>query len=147
MYGKTHTKEVRKILSEARSIPIIQLDKKGNFIREWNGIKTAADYYGISPSPIKGVLKKKTYTSCGFIWVYKNEYELYGFNIKEHFQNKTERKRKIIQLSINGEFIKEYESIRQAYRETGIMNITVVCQGKKKTAGGFKWIYKEDFNI
>ena len=45
------------------------------------------------------------------------------------------------QLSLSGEFIKEYGSILEAMRETGIVhgNISSVCSGRRETAGGFKW--------
>lgn len=32
-----------------------------------------------------------------------------------------------------------FSSIKDAYRKTGIRNISKVCQGKRKTAGGFHW--------
>ena len=41
-------------------------------------------------------------------------------------------------------FVAEYESIREAERRTGIdhNNINNCCKGKRKTAGGFVWKYK-----
>lgn len=47
------------------------------------------------------------------------------------------------QYSMNGEFIKEYPSIKDAERHTGIDNsaIAKVCKGKYKSSGGFKWQY------
>jgi len=42
------------------------------------------------------------------------------------------------------EYIAEYESALQAATELGLVaaHITVVCQGKRKTHGGFAWAYK-----
>ena len=39
-----------------------------------------------------------------------------------------------------------YESIHEASRQTGINigNITSVCQGKRKTCGGFHWEYEKE---
>ena len=48
----------------------------------------------------------------------------------------------IIQLSISGEFIKEYPSIRAARRATGSQHIKNVLAGKCKQSKGFKWAYK-----
>ena len=44
----------------------------------------------------------------------------------------------------NGNFIKEYPSIREAQRHTGVknQNITLCCQGKIRQAGGYVWKYK-----
>jgi len=56
----------------------------------------------------------------------------------------------VIQFDLQGNFIKEYPSYREALRQTGIMAIDVVCRGerhkgrKQSTAGGFIWKYKED---
>jgi len=46
---------------------------------------------------------------------------------------------------LEGKIIKEYPSIREAQRMTGIKNQNIVtcCQGKTKTAGGFEWKYKQ----
>lgn len=51
----------------------------------------------------------------------------------------------VMQYSLQGEFIKEWDSAAQAGRETGITdtNIGRVCRGERKTAGGYKWEYKD----
>jgi hypothetical protein len=33
----------------------------------------------------------------------------------------------------------------EAERETGIKKIYRVCNGNRKSAGGYKWIYEEDY--
>jgi len=52
----------------------------------------------------------------------------------------------VIQLSMSGEFIKEWISATEVYDTIGrekIGHISEVCKGKRRTAGGFKWKYKE----
>ena len=51
----------------------------------------------------------------------------------------------IIQLDLEGNYINEFYSTREAEAITGIDNsgISKVCKGKRKTAGGYKWKYKE----
>lgn len=51
----------------------------------------------------------------------------------------------IIQYSKDGEFIAEYNSVMEASRQIGCDNssISKCCNGKRKTAGGFIWKYKE----
>ncbi len=51
--------------------------------------------------------------------------------------------RKVLQYSLDGEFIKEWESIASAFKNLHISNIILCCKGIYKTAGGFKWKYKE----
>ena len=52
--------------------------------------------------------------------------------------------RKIIQLSKENTFIKEWESIHEAARTLSLQdsNIYKVCNGERKTCGGFHWKYK-----
>ena len=49
----------------------------------------------------------------------------------------------------DGKFIKEWIGASQAMKELGIDKASIgrVCQGKKKSAGGFKWSYKEIYNV
>lgn len=51
----------------------------------------------------------------------------------------------VISLTVNNEYIKEYNSIRQAGKETGVdtSSISRCCKGKQKIAGGYKWKYSE----
>ena len=61
-----------------------------------------------------------------------------GYNIN-YSQSKP-----VLQFDKSGNFITEYKSIIEAERITGISNgkISLCCQGKFKTAGGFVWKYK-----
>lgn len=47
------------------------------------------------------------------------------------------------QYTLDGQFVAEYYSAAEAERQTGIKscNITLACQGKQKTAGGYIWKY------
>ena len=49
--------------------------------------------------------------------------------------------KKVIQLDLNDNVLNEFESMRQAERETGVLvgNISSCCNGKTKSAGGYKW--------
>lgn len=52
--------------------------------------------------------------------------------------------KRVIQLTLNGEFIKEWDSVNQIDRETEFDKscISLCCRGKRKTHGGYKWEYK-----
>ena len=49
--------------------------------------------------------------------------------------------KKVIQLDLNDSVLNEFESMGQAERETGVPigNISSCCNGKRKSAGGYKW--------
>lgn len=55
----------------------------------------------------------------------------------------------IIQLDLENNFIKEWKSAKEVQEQLGInrKNISQCITGKNKTAGGFKWITKEQFKI
>lgn len=52
----------------------------------------------------------------------------------------------VLQYSLDGKFIAEYHSLGEAERTTGALRSKIImcCQGKRKTAGGFKWVSKKE---
>ena len=54
------------------------------------------------------------------------------------------RSNSVLQFGLQGNFVKEYLSATQVERETGFnqSSIRACCKGKRKTAYGFKWKYK-----
>ena len=57
-------------------------------------------------------------------------------------------KRRVIQYSLDGDFIREYESISECCRlnnfKNGYTSIPRVCKGKQKTSYGYMFKYKEE---
>ena len=55
--------------------------------------------------------------------------------------------KKVCQHTIDDEFIAEYHSMNEAERQTDIAqgSISRCCNGKLKSAGGFKWRYKQKY--
>ena len=51
----------------------------------------------------------------------------------------------VLQYDLDGNFIKEYDALYQAYKATGIRhtNISTCCRGIYKQSGGFIWKFKE----
>ena len=51
----------------------------------------------------------------------------------------------IVQYDFQGNFISEFESLMEAERKLGISASKVCdcCRGRRKTAGGYRWAYKE----
>lgn len=66
---------------------------------------------------------------------------------KEKISNKLKGPRphkfkRVIQCTLDGDFIKEWDSIKSATIELKINNISACCSGKLKTAGGYIWYFK-----
>ena len=58
------------------------------------------------------------------------------------------RMRKVVQINDNGEVVGEYESLTSAGLsvETDAGNIYSCCNGTNKSAYGFRWMFKEDYD-
>ena len=56
--------------------------------------------------------------------------------------------RRVIQFSVELEAIEEFDSVGDAHRSTGasLNGIFDVCKGRSKTAGGYKWMYLDEYN-
>jgi len=55
--------------------------------------------------------------------------------------------KKVLQFNIAGKYINEYKSCIEAAQKTGLKNgchIGSCCNGKRKTAGGYIWKFKEE---
>jgi len=66
---------------------------------------------------------------------------------KSHLYGKTGHmccnSKKVIQLTKDGTFIKEFSALSEAERQLGVAHnsISKVCRGKSKSAGGYLWRY------
>lgn len=125
--------------------PVIQYDLNMNYIREWKSATEASNYYGTSKNNITLVCNGCSKSSRGFIWRYKE-------TDVEMIPDKKEKASKrvkipVIQIDIEtNEIIKEWESMKIAadYYNLNSVGISNCCRGKQKTAGGFKWRYKNE---
>lgn len=72
-----------------------------------------------------------------------------GENPPKHFGVDAPNRRKVVQLSLHGNYIKTWEYISQIEKELGFSNAAIsgCCQKKygRKSVGGFLWSYEEDY--
>lgn len=50
--------------------------------------------------------------------------------------------KRVVQKTKKGAIVNEFISVNEAFRETHIRHISEVCNGKRKTAGGYVWQFK-----
>lgn len=89
--------------------------------------------------------------ACNLRWCTRSE-NMNNEITKNRMQNKPfrrnfKRMKPIVQLSENGEFIKEWESATlfgESINKDVCGNINACINGKQKTAYGFKWKYKDE---
>ena len=71
-------------------------------------------------------------------WCTVRENNIHGTRIKRIAEKLS---KKVIQLDLNDNVLNEFESMHQAEQETGVFatSISACCNGKRKSAGRFKW--------
>lgn len=59
-------------------------------------------------------------------------------------ESQVKKQRPVIQSTLDGIDIKEFNSIKEAHKETGVANGNIVscCKGNRPNAGGYLWRYK-----
>ena len=137
---------------KTKVIRIVQLDLNGNFIREWDSIKEASKETNISDTDISKNCKKYTKRAGTYVWMYEREYykispnkERLNINIKD---NRLFKNKKIVQLDLNGNFIKEWDNCSVAEKtltEQSKGGISSCCTGRVKSFHGYRWMFKEDW--
>ena len=126
------------------------LSKNGSFgekhpelLKEWDYNKNT-----IEPFAVPEFSKLKVWWICS---VCGNEWEATIQN-RAHSRNcpacakksrALHRRKPVLQYSIEGIFIRKYDSVRDAGKEFGVdgSSITMCCRGKTKTAYGYIWKY------
>lgn len=130
---KRHNPRIRKVK---------QYTLNGEFVKEWDSIKDIHKDLGFSRSSVTATCQHKYLQTNGFVWRYSDECDGYG-NIEVDTSGMFKRNRAIVQLSLDGEVIRYWESGTAAGRALGFSqaNINHCCLGKCKTAYGYVWKY------
>lgn len=148
--------EGRKRMSEARKnkLSVLQYDLEGNFVKEYESTTAAGKALGVAATNIwscclgfsKGKRKKKVQIVNGYTFRFKKDYPDVPSRIDLNITNLN--KRNVLQFSLDGVFIKEWESVLDAERGTGTREsgIRQVCYGKYRQCNGYMWRYRDEFN-
>lgn len=146
IYKEDWDNGVRKNKYISQEKAIIQLDKNGNFIKEFNSISDASRGLEINVSNIGTVLKDNNHSADGFIFIYKEDYDR-GVRKQYSYIKNANRNKKIIQLDLTNNFIKEWHSTKEVSQVLGISSggICSCLKGKRNTCGGFKWQYSSEY--
>lgn len=125
--------------------PIVQLTVDGRYITSYPSLEkiTIGSHQKISIALNDWQFR----TYLGFRWLYLDDYADAVMSNSLHDSIKISGD--IIQLTLDGDYLNTYKSGYEAATAIGNQNlrsnIILVCKGKKKTAGGFKWMFKDDY--
>jgi hypothetical protein len=146
---------------------VLQYDLEGNFIKKYPSVEEARKIYKVD---LASCCRGKSKTAAGFIWIYEEKFsdelflekikkavihgnknkkksEQHSLNIKKAVTETNKNKRKpILQYDLEGNFIKEWDYIRQAstYLNINPSGISNNLSGKQKFAFGYIWKYKNN---
>ena len=127
--------------------PVVCLTKDGEFVKRYDSASETSEdgfYYG-------GVLKSCRDASAqtkGFIFMFEDEYKKHGGRKKANYPMPKQAK-EIYQCDMNGNLIKKFPMVKMAEEELGIHHSRIIgcATGKDKSAGGYIFVYPEDFPI
>lgn len=138
--GLPWSEEMYQLMSKL----VLQYNKDGYFIKQYKSMKLAEEETTISVSNISSCCLGLCPSAGGFMWRYKED-DIFPSRINP-FVNKCFVP--VRQYDLDGNFIAEYETSREAERVTGInyKDISNVINEKdKKSAGGYMWKKASDY--
>ena len=122
----------------SKGIPVLQYDLNGNFLKEYDSANQASIATKIDHWSICACCRGEYAYSGKYQWRYKgSDLPIKQLNVRTDFT--------VLQLDIKtNEILAEFSSPTAATKITGVASSTIcnVCNGKGKTAGGYKWKYK-----
>ena len=129
----------RKIRENNKPYIVDQYDLNGNFIRSFKTVQAAVKACGgVGSQGITNCCDRHPWykKAFGFIWRWHGD-SLGDTNTKSACI------KEVIQLDLNGNEIKKWDSVASAEKELKIHHsgISMCCTGKRNNAGGYKWKY------
>ena len=105
----------------------------GVLVNKYSNLTDASATIGLNKQGLSKVCLSVNKASKGFYWTY--DY------LERFIPLEDNRKKKVHQYNIEGEFINEFESVSEASKQTRINKscIAKVCRGERKSSGGYLW--------
>ena len=120
---------------------VFKYDSNGRLIQKYDSVSLGKED-GFNPCDISNCCRGKVKTLYGYVFSYN---ELTSEEVKERFIKNNIKK--VIQLTKEGEYIREWESATEAAKTLGLStmsNINSCCHGKAKSAAGYRWMFKDN---
>lgn len=136
IFGNKISDAGRQRLADYKKKPVNQYSKDGELIAIYSSVKEASEKTGINRGHISEAClgHNQLKTVGGYVWKFQGE----PFE-KLKYAHWGRRWRKVAQYTKDGIYIKTFESIGAAKRETGAKHIRRVLNGENETSGGYVW--------
>ena len=107
----------------------------GLLLNTYEDLNTASTSVNAKSKSISNACLGYNKSCSGFYWSYNESYDVSSAI--------DQRKKQVIQNSMNGDFVCTFSSASEASRLTGISKscISRCCRGERSDSGGFKWNY------
>lgn len=135
--------------------PVLQMDLDKNIIARFDSIAAAEIELNlpIRHSNITQCCNGTLRTSHGYCWCYEADYETYEIKSLKKAPHTNIRGKAVYQLLRDKTIVAEFPSALAAYKTiSGKTNcksdeaIQACCKGKRKSAYGYFWCYKQDYD-
>jgi hypothetical protein len=129
-------KDLINFWTKLRGKKILQYDKEGNFIKEFESISQASKEIKKGKRDISRILNKEIGTCGGYQWRYYKENYLLKIDSYNIIYNGM---KKVIQYTKDMEYIRDFKSLKEGSDIIGVhyTSIARCCTGKKKKIKGY----------
>ena len=131
------------LISRHRSKSIKQYNLDGDFICQYESILDASEKTGVGYRTICSNIQGQSSSAGGFQWTYQDTAPPGKHNVKGNGY-----KVPVVQLDLEYNFIKEFQSMKDAAQEVGLLcsnSLYYALKNKEKMIKGFHWMYKTDY--
>jgi len=139
---------LRKIIPLRKNVAILQFDKDGRYLKQYPCIEAAAAAAGISIEALQICLRKKSKTSGGYQWRYKDDkaFRKWITDIEPVKYRTTAKPKPVLQFDLKGNFIWEYPSLKEAAKDLGYTqnHLHSAIARKNITDKELQWRFKDD---
>jgi group I intron endonuclease len=107
----------------------------GKLVDKYTNLTNAGSVIGSNKQDLSSVCLSVNKVCKGFYWTY--DY------VDKFIPIKDNRRKKVIQSNMQGEYIDEFVSVSEGAKLTGYnkSSIAKVCRGERKSCGGYLWKY------
>lgn len=147
-----------KRIKDKQNIGVLQYTLDGHFIAEYNSMHDAAQSIKADAGHICDCCLGNRSYAYGYFWRYKDndKYTIakkrleqkIALGKKSRADKFREKALNVVQLDMDGNYIQTFQSTKIAAQSAKSHTPSIIncCNGKLKSAGGFKWMYERDYN-